>query len=119
MIRWTAREAFGTVFYNQLNLADLILLNKIDLLDKDKIGRFLEEIHNTVPHSRVVPTIHCRVDLETIWAQSTEKDSKLTLVDFTGINLTDPSPHETNHHRHDNIAITADADFAPNPLFYN
>jgi G3E family GTPase len=107
---WKAREAFGTVFYNQLNLADLILLNKIDLLEKDEIGRFLKEIHAAVPHATVVPTIHCRVDPETIWAQSPGKVSKLKLDDFSDINLIDPRPHEANHHRHDNVAITADAD---------
>jgi G3E family GTPase len=98
------------VFYNQLNLADLILLNKIDLLEKDEIGRFLKEIHAAVPHATVVPTIHCRVDPETIWAQSPGKVSKLKLDDFSDINLIDPRPHEANHHRHDNVAITADAD---------
>ncbi len=99
---WKAREAFGTVFYNQLKVADLILLNKIDLLDRNEIRRFLKEIHDTVSHCRVVPTLHCRVDSETIWADSYRRDSELELADFTGLNLITPGAHEKNHQRHDN-----------------
>lgn len=99
---WKAREAFGTVFYNQLKVADLILLNKIDLLDRNEIRRFLKEIHDTVSLCRVVPTLHCRVDSETIWADSYRRDSELELADFTGLNLITPGAHEKNHQRHDN-----------------
>jgi G3E family GTPase len=66
---WEAREAFGPLFHNQLEMANLILLNKIDLLAKNKIPLFLEEIHNDIPDSQVVPTIHCAVDPETLWAE--------------------------------------------------
>ncbi len=115
---WKAREAFGTVFFNQLNLADLILLNKIDLLKKDEIQPILKEIHDSVPHCRVVPTLHCRVDSETIWADSHRPDSELKLADFTDLNLLDPHSQEGIHYRHENRSIkshlhakqTADAD---------
>jgi len=45
---WEAREAFGPLFYNQLETAHLILLNKIDLLDKERIPQFLNEIHEVI-----------------------------------------------------------------------
>ncbi len=114
---WKAREAFGTVFYNQLNLADLILLNKIDLLDKDEPQLFLTQIHDTVPHCRVVPTVHCRIDPETILADVAGKDTKLPVAHYTGIHLIDSSSPEGNAHRqedgseknHDHGRKTADA----------
>ncbi|NNG01489.1 MAG: GTP-binding protein [Desulfobacteraceae bacterium] len=59
---WEAREVFGPVFYSQLEMAHLILLNKVDALDSDKIPVFLKEIHAMMPHARVIPTIHCRID---------------------------------------------------------
>ena len=68
---WEAREVFGTVFSNQLRQADLILLNKIDVYDESKVSQFLEEIHEAVPHSQVVPTIHCNVEPEIILAGRT------------------------------------------------
>jgi len=99
---WKAREAFGTVFYNQLRFADLIFLNKIDLFDQDEIRRFLKEIHAALPQSRVVPTLYCCVDPETIWAERSGKDSELKLVDFRDINLSEPRSRGAQHHRHDN-----------------
>lgn len=70
---WEAREAFGLLFYNQLETADLILLNKIDLLDKEKIPRFLNEIHELIPDTQVVPTIRCNIDPETLWTETKPK----------------------------------------------
>ncbi len=85
---WEAREVFGTVFSNQLRQADLILLNKIDIYDESKISQFLEEIHEAVPHSQVVPTIHCNVDPEIVLAGRTGIP-QLARYD------------ELNHHCHD------------------
>ena len=99
---WQAREAFGTVFYNQLKFADLIFLNKIDLFDQDEIRRFLKEIHAALPQSRVVPTLYCRVDPETIWVARSGQDSELKRVDFTDIDLLEPRSREGQPHRHDN-----------------
>jgi len=63
---WGAREVFGPLFYHQLDEAHLILLNKIDLLEADQVPVYLKEIHEAIPHCRVVPTIQCRVDPETL-----------------------------------------------------
>jgi G3E family GTPase len=70
---WEARENFGTLFFNQLEMANVILLNKIDLLAEDQVSLFLEEIHTAIPGSQVIPTIHCRVDPETLWAENKPK----------------------------------------------
>lgn len=64
---WEARENFGPLFYRQLECAHLIVLNKIDLIDPDKIPRFLEEIHALLPGCQVVPTVRCGIDQESLW----------------------------------------------------
>lgn len=66
---WEARGVFGPLFYNQLGAADLILLNKVDLLQKDQISLYLREIHDAVPNSQIVPTIRCNIDPETLWTE--------------------------------------------------
>jgi len=88
---WEARECFGTVFSNQLRQADLILLNKIDIADENKISHFLREIHEAVPNSQVVPTIQCNVDPEIILAGRT----KIPQL---------PNYDELNHHHHNHGA---------------
>lgn len=84
---WEVRGCFGTVFSNQLQQADLILLNKIDVADENKISQFLKEIHEAVPNSQVVPTIHCNVDPEMVLTGRT-KTPLLANYD------------ELNHHHH-------------------
>ncbi len=68
---WPAREHFGRLFYNQLETADLILLNKVDQVDAAEIPVYLKEIHDCLPDCRVVPTVRCVIDPETLWAPAT------------------------------------------------
>jgi G3E family GTPase len=79
---WEARETFGPLFYNQLRMAHLILLNKIDLVEKNKISLFLKEIHEIIPASQVVPTIHCAIDPETLWSEVNPKSFGLKPIHF-------------------------------------
>ena len=63
-------EMFGPLFYHQLEMAQLLLLNKVDLLEKSAIGVFMDEIRELLPNTRVVPTIHCAIDPETLWMRT-------------------------------------------------
>ena len=102
---WRAREVFGPLFYNQLEMAHLILLNKIDLIAAEKIPQFLEEIHEAIPESRVVPTIHCEIDPEALWTQMKTKMPGLKLIKFfqpAALNGTPDSPgSDPAHQEHD------------------
>ena len=64
---WGAREYFGPLFYNQIKAADLVLLNKIDLQEKDEVGRSLAEIREVCSSCAIVPTHHCSIDPGMIW----------------------------------------------------
>ena len=79
---WIAREVFGPLFFNQLEMAHLIVLNKIDLLDKDRIPLVLNEIHEVIPNAQVVPSIHCRVDPGTLWMERKPKNFGLKPIEF-------------------------------------
>jgi len=71
---WEMRELFGQLFSLQLRTADTILLNKIDLFSKERIRAFLEEIRQALPHARVVPTLYCRIDPESLWSEGDTGD---------------------------------------------
>ena len=79
---WEGREVFGPLFFNQLGMAHLILLNKVDLLANEKIRQFLGELHELLPGSQVVPTIRCAVDPETLWAPAAVKTFGLKPISF-------------------------------------
>ena len=74
---WEGREYFGRLFYNQLDTAHLILLNKVDQVDEVKIPRYLKEIHEVISDCQVVPTIRCGIDPATLWTAATPKGAML------------------------------------------
>jgi G3E family GTPase len=101
---WEAREAFGPLFYNQLEMADLILLNKVDLVPAGKIPLFLDEMHDLLPRCQVVPTVHCGVDPDTLWS----KPARKAKIDLKPIDFFQPSPlrdesAEENAHPHQHV----------------
>lgn len=64
---WEARENFGRLFFKQLEMAHLILLNKVDQVDPSIIPLYLQQIHETFPGCRVMPTIRCAIDPGVLW----------------------------------------------------
>jgi G3E family GTPase len=108
---WEAREVFGRLFYNQLEMADLILLNKIDLAKQEKIPQFLKEIHEVIPSCQVIPTIHCGIDPESLWVAATPKTFQLKPIRFfqpiASNSNTDSSDHHHSHQEHDNHTVRA------------
>jgi G3E family GTPase len=95
---WEARQVFGQLFYNQLEMADLILLNKIDLMAAEKIPQFLGEIHDVIADCQVVPTIHCGIDPETLWTRAQPKMAGLKPIKFfQPVSLNDKSDSHDSH----------------------
>jgi G3E family GTPase len=79
---WINREKFGPFFMNQAKQADLILLNKVDTVSESEVSNALEEMHVEIPCCRVVPTHHCAIDSETLWAGGFTKTPGIELTPF-------------------------------------
>lgn len=79
---WEARENFGPLFYHQLDAANLILLNKVDLIEAGRVPVMLKQIHETIADAQVVPTIRCRVDPATLWTEAAPKGFSLKPIQF-------------------------------------
>lgn len=90
---WEARENFGQIFYKQLETANLILLNKVDLLDSASIPACLQEIHDVFPNCQVVPTVRCCVDPEIFWSQTTPRK-----MEIKPMHLFHEASRNRNHH---------------------
>ncbi|MBU2550962.1 MAG: GTP-binding protein [Proteobacteria bacterium] len=75
---WRLREIMGRLFERQLTTADLLLLNKIDLLDADQVKTILQEVRAALPETSVVPTTHCRIERDVFWSLAGEPDPPLS-----------------------------------------
>ena len=79
---WEAREVFGPIFHNQLDLANVNLLNKIDLFTEEQVSLFLKEIHKAMPSTQVIPTCYCRIDPETLFAENNPRPPDIKPLTF-------------------------------------
>ncbi|MCP4756614.1 MAG: GTP-binding protein [Proteobacteria bacterium] len=71
---WEMRTVMGQFFSNQLETADLLLFNKIDLLDKEKAAKSLEEVREFLPQTQIIPTVHCGIDPDLFYTEAPNKD---------------------------------------------
>lgn len=70
---WLGREAFGPFIMSQIEQADLILLNKLDTVSKDKIQKAVEDLRAHTPGCLVIPTLYADVDPEVFWNRPTTR----------------------------------------------
>ena len=63
---WEGKDNFGSVFFNQIKAADVVLVNKMDLVDKEKMPLMLREVSSVNPQSMVIPTFHSKIDPEVL-----------------------------------------------------
>ena len=64
---WGARAILGDLFFRQLLAADLILLNKLDLVPESARPGLAAELEKEFPLARILPTVHCGLEDEQIW----------------------------------------------------
>lgn len=69
---WIGREVYGPFFMNQVEQADLILLNKIDTITRVQLEKAVADLRETLPQTTILPTLYCEVDPEVIWQRSTK-----------------------------------------------
>lgn len=79
---WEAREMVGPLFFSQIKAADLVVLNKIDLLSEEKVSLFLSQIDADFPDCRVIPAVFCKVDPFTFWSEEQLRKDVRNLSSF-------------------------------------
>ncbi len=79
---WEAREAFGTVFKSQMSQADIVLLNKIDMLGPTDVPTILKEIKEEFSTDIIIPTLHCNIDPDIFWVDKKTQNHKNRSASF-------------------------------------
>jgi G3E family GTPase len=95
---WKMRSIMGSLFFLQMQAADVILVNKIDLLDSKAILQVINEIHHDYPQAQVLSTIYCRVDPVFIFfttEQTKERPRELKVHGLNDFYALNPLRHPT------------------------
>jgi len=59
-----AREVLGTFYDNQIKSADILILNKTDQVDSDRLEQIKRVLCDLNPDSNIISTRHCAVDTD-------------------------------------------------------
>lgn len=70
-----AREVLGTFYENQIRCADILILNKVDLVDDGQIRETEALLHQMNPRARILTARYCKVDPSLLfWSSSADRE---------------------------------------------
>lgn len=81
---------------NQIGMADVIIVNKVDLVSSNKLEELKQYIYKLMPRSRVVEASHCDVPLELLF-----DTGHFSMDEALNRPKTDIHVHEAGEHHHD------------------
>ncbi len=80
-----ANYGIGHTARKQIEMADIMLVNKVDLIDKNKLLEIQEELEKINPTAAKIRTIKCRTEPDLLFGMYTEKQVKHEKHDIEGI----------------------------------
>jgi len=89
---------------NQVGMADIVILNKVDLADADTLQRAREYIKRVIPNSRVIETSHCDVPLPLILNVGMFDAARLAMREASEIHVHEAG-HQPDHHHTDHTTV--------------
>lgn len=57
-------QRYADLAMNQVGMADIVIVNKVDLVDEAQLQQVREYIHGVIPKARIIETTHANVPLE-------------------------------------------------------
>ncbi len=90
---------------HQLAVADLVVLNKIDLVDETQIETVEARVHQTVPGVRILRSIRGAVDFDLLMGTG-QFDPDKHLPDEAGVHVHEADEHAHAHTSHDTVYAT-------------
>jgi G3E family GTPase len=62
------KSTISELMIDQLEVANLVVLNKVDLATKEEVEKVIAYIRSISPNTEIVPTSYSKVDLKNILA---------------------------------------------------
>ncbi|MCB2186829.1 MAG: GTP-binding protein [Deltaproteobacteria bacterium] len=78
------KKRFGSMLDNQVQAADLVILNKVDLVARDRVTELLAELARVNPRARVVPATRSEVARDLVVAPQGPAAGELPALDLGG-----------------------------------
>jgi G3E family GTPase len=86
---------------DQISMADIVILNKVDLADQVTLDDLKSWIHAIVPNARLIETTHGKVPLELILGIGQFEPERVLGKTSSDIHVHAESGHDHHQHAHD------------------
>lgn len=100
----TLQRENAVLAMNQVGMADIVILNKVDLADADTLQRARQYIKRVIPNSRVIETTHCDVPLPLILNVGMFDAVRLAAREASAVHVHEAG-HEHDHPHADHAAV--------------
>lgn len=91
---------------NQIGMADVIIINKVDLVSEEKLVELQKYIYNLMPRSRVLEAVHCDVPLELLFDTGHYNIEEALSRPKTDIHVHSSGEHHHDHSDHSTVFDT-------------
>jgi len=99
------KDALGDFYTDQVRNADVILLNKIDLLNPDEAVALGELVREINPLADFLYSNHCDVNLADLFRSSSRKESDF-VTQIKGLNRGTAHQHDHAHQQMDSLIVS-------------
>jgi len=89
---------YAVLVMNQIGMADIIVLNKTDLVSEDDLNKLEQRINRIMPRSRVFRTTHADVPLELLLGVGTFDPENIIERTPADIHVHEHGEHHDHHH---------------------
>ena len=90
----------------QVGSADIVVINKVDLVTADELAKVRAWVHRIMPKARLLETTHGRVPMELLLGQGTFSYDKIANRASSDIHVhAEGEIHDHEHHHHDHSLI--------------
>jgi G3E family GTPase len=98
----TAEREYAVLAMNQIGVADLVVLNKVDLVTEEQLAEVEKTVRHIMPTARVFRTTHADVPLELLLGVGTYDPSRLIgkAASDVHVHTDQDDEHDHDHHHH-------------------
>lgn len=103
----TLEREYAVLAMNQVGMADIVILNKVDLIDADGLARARAYIKRVMPNTRIIEATHSNVPLELILNIGAFDAARLTSRQAEDVHVHEVGEvHDHDHHHDHSLAFS-------------
>ncbi len=103
---YTLQHDYAVLAMNQVGMADIVIINKIDLVTDGQLQRVRDYVHRIVKDARILETVQCQVPIELLLNVGQYDDQRILTTSTQDVHVHEVGAQDHSHHDHSLIFDT-------------